>query len=604
MKTLILSLTILQLMCVNLFSQHERLPIQSDEENIMMNFSKLALMDSTTLDSIIIAHMNTYHIPGLTALINTKEDGIIWKRNYGYANVGLQRSIEDSTLFFIASISKTIVATAIMQFWEADSFDLDDDINDYLDNFQVINPYFPNDTITFRMLMLHTSSIHDTWSILSPLGICDEDSPIPLDSFLVNYLTPGGVFYSSANYNYNHAPSDNYWDYSNVGVALLAYIVEKFSGISFDQYCRENIFNPLEMEKTTWFLAGLDTTTLATQYKWIGGQYVPQCHQGWPLWPVGFLKTNKIELEHFLRSYMNWGKYNGVTILDSTTIDLMLSDHLGFPVPGYNDVQGLIWYQYGRINNVWPWPWGHEGGWTLGTRTAMLFQQYENWGVIYFMNMYYVGTHFAHLFILNTLCDYAQIITKLPSTPILVMPADSSSVVDSTSISFVWQECQPDVEKYWFELDTTEQFSTSFIDSTIIDTTYLYSSLQINKRYWWRVKAYNTYGWGDFSEIRTFDTYVTSVESEDIPIEYALEQNYPNPFNPVTTIKYSLPTESRVKLEILNLLGEQVELLVNETNTGGDYEAIWDASNLASGIYFYRLQAGDFVQTRKMILLK
>ena len=77
-----------------------------------------------------------------------------------------------------------------------------------------------------------------------------------------------------------------------------------------------------------------------------------------------------------------------------------------------------------------------------------------------------------------------------------------------------------------------------------------------------------------------------------------------DPFNPVTTIKYSIPTESRVKLEILNLLGEQVELLVNETNTGGNYEAIWDASNMSSGIYFYRIQAGDFIETKKMIFLK
>ena len=242
MRTIVLSLIILLLMCVNLFSQHERLPIKSAEEKVMMNFSKPALMDSTTLDSIIIAHMNTYHIPGLTALINTKDDGIIWKRNYGYANIAMQRPVEDSTLFLIASISKTIVATAIMQFWEADSFDLDDNINDYLEDFEVINPYFPNDTITFRMLMIHTSSMHDNWNILTPIMICDEDSPIPLDSFLVNYLTPGGVFYSSTNYNSSYAPSENYWDYTNVAPTLLAYMVEKFSGISFDQYCRENIF--------------------------------------------------------------------------------------------------------------------------------------------------------------------------------------------------------------------------------------------------------------------------------------------------------------------------------------------------------------------------
>ena len=509
MKTIILSLTIFLLICVNLYSQYERLPIQSDKEKVMMNFSRPTLMDSTTLDSIILDHMDYYHIPGLTALINTKEDGIIWKRNYGYANLEMQRPVEDSTLFLIASISKTIVATAIMQFWEADSFDLDDNINDYLDNFEVINPYFPNDTITFRMLMIHTSSIQDNWNeVLIPLEICDEDSPIPIDSFLVNYLTPGGVYYRSANYDSTHAPSENWWNYINVNVVLLAYLVEKFSGISFDQYCRENIFNPLEMDKTTWFLAGLDTATLAVQYKWIGGQYVPQCHQGWPLWPAAFLKSNKIELEHFLRAYMNWGKYNGITILDSATIDLMLSDHLGYPVPGYNDVQGLVWYQYGRINNVWPWPWGHEGGWTLGTRTAMLFQQYENWGVIYFMNMYYGGTHFAHLFILNTLCDYAQGI-------------------------------------------------------------------------------------------------ITGVEEKSGPVaEFYLEQNYPNPFNPSTKIKYSVPQTANVLIKVYDVLGNEIETLINEEKHTGTYEITWHPKNLPSGIYFYRMNVGNFVETKKMLLIK
>jgi CubicO group peptidase (beta-lactamase class C family) len=139
-----LSLLLLITLClsnISIYSQHERKKKLSNEENILNEFSKSAIMDSTTLDSTIVAHMNTYHIPGLTALINTKDDGIIWKRSYGYANLETQQTVEDSTLFLIASISKTIIVTAIMQFGEADSFDLDDDINNYLEGFQVINPF-------------------------------------------------------------------------------------------------------------------------------------------------------------------------------------------------------------------------------------------------------------------------------------------------------------------------------------------------------------------------------------------------------------------------------------------------------------------------------
>lgn len=89
-----------------------------------------------------------------------------------------------------------------------------------------------------------------------------------------------------------------------------------------------------------------------------------------------------------------------------------------------------------------------------------------------------------------------------------------------------------------------------------------------------------------------------------IPKEYSLSQNYPNPFNPTTSIKYSIPFESLVELKIFNILGQEISTLVNEQKPAGNYEVKFDASVLPSGVYFYRLQAGDFVQTRKMILLK
>jgi len=88
------------------------------------------------------------------------------------------------------------------------------------------------------------------------------------------------------------------------------------------------------------------------------------------------------------------------------------------------------------------------------------------------------------------------------------------------------------------------------------------------------------------------------------PIEYALEQNYPNPFNPSTTIKFAVPKESNVNLSIYNVLGELVSTLVNEPMKPGYYEYDFNASSLASGVYLYRLQAGSFVETKKMILLK
>ncbi len=92
--------------------------------------------------------------------------------------------------------------------------------------------------------------------------------------------------------------------------------------------------------------------------------------------------------------------------------------------------------------------------------------------------------------------------------------------------------------------------------------------------------------------------------SNEIPNEFSLGQNYPNPFNPSTSIQFSLPQTSYVTLEVFNTLGETVGVLASEELSAGTYNYSWVVSNLTSGIYFYKLQAGSFFQTKKMILLK
>lgn len=89
-----------------------------------------------------------------------------------------------------------------------------------------------------------------------------------------------------------------------------------------------------------------------------------------------------------------------------------------------------------------------------------------------------------------------------------------------------------------------------------------------------------------------------------IPEEYVLSQNYPNPFNPTTKITYSIPEEGYVNLTVYNVLGKQVETLVSENKTAGTYEVTFDASKLSSGVYFYKLNSGRNVITKKMLLVK
>lgn len=102
------------------------------------------------------------------------------------------------------------------------------------------------------------------------------------------------------------------------------------------------------------------------------------------------------------------------------------------------------------------------------------------------------------------------------------------------------------------------------------------------------------------------DTVVVGLElfNNDKPVEFKLYQNFPNPFNPTTEIRYSIAEESFVSLKIYNVLGEEVKTLVNEYKSVGNYKKTFDASSLRSGIYIYRVQAGNFVDVKKMILVK
>ncbi|MCW8849250.1 MAG: T9SS type A sorting domain-containing protein, partial [Melioribacteraceae bacterium] len=107
-----------------------------------------------------------------------------------------------------------------------------------------------------------------------------------------------------------------------------------------------------------------------------------------------------------------------------------------------------------------------------------------------------------------------------------------------------------------------------------------------------------------------FVGHITSVDELNIiPEQYSLSQNYPNPFNPTTIIKYSIPNfasnlNSSVVLKIYDVLGREVRTLVNQVQKPGNYEVNFNASDLSSGIYFYSIKAGNFYQTKKLMLLK
>jgi hypothetical protein len=190
------------------------------------------------------------------------------------------------------------------------------------------------------------------------------------------------------------------------------------------------------------------------------------------------------------------------------------------------------------------------------------------------------------------------------SAPELVYPHDYLRQ-STDSMQFVWRQSQPAVDKYWIDLAVDSQFVFVVNDQNVTDTTRLFGSLLPNQTYFWRVRAHNAGGWGPYSVVRRFTRDITDVTTRpETPTEFQLAQNYPNPFNPATVIEFAVPSESRVKLEVYNLIGQNVATLVDEVMGVGYHTVKFDASSLPSGLYLYRMVAGQTSFIRKMMLVK
>ena len=113
-----------------------------------------------------------------------------------------------------------------------------------------------------------------------------------------------------------------------------------------------------------------------------------------------------------------------------------------------------------------------------------------------------------------------------------------------------------------------------------------------------------TFGWARFNPDSTTTGVKEIKNTRTLPVNFELSQNYPNPFNPTTRINYAITTSSQVTLKVYNILGQQVAVLVNGYKNAGNYQLTWDASNLPSGVYIYRIEAGAQVMSKKMTLLK
>ena len=278
------------------------------------------------------------HTPGMAVAV-VRDGQTVLAAGVGFSDLAAKRQVTANTAFHIASVSKTVTATAMMMQCQVGAFKLDDPIDRYLD-FKVVHPSRPDTRITFRHLMTHTSGISDKVYYQVPAFSNAGDPTIGLRDFLVDYLTPQGQWYKSDGC-FGAAPGTT-WDYSNVAVALLGYLSGRV-GRDLKGLTQDELFTPLGMDHTSWTYAGLQPDEVATAYD--VGTGTPQAlpPTGYPDWPAGLLRTSANDFARFLALYTQGGTAGGRTYLKPETLAAMLTPQPRAAGMGEGIEQGLIW---------------------------------------------------------------------------------------------------------------------------------------------------------------------------------------------------------------------------------------------------------------------
>lgn len=232
------------------------------------------------------------------------------------------------------------------------------------------------------MLLTHTSSIQDSDVYNQYYTLQTEpvlpDSPIALGDYMKDYLTSEGKLYNAKDNFLEDAPGTTY-TYTNTGFGLVGYLVEQISGMSFDQYCKTALFEPLGMEHSAWLFKNVDSEQMAIPYGYNDflRQPMPYGFYGYPTYPDGALKTSVNEYARFLSIFINEGKtFEGEQFLKPETVKEMLTLHT---YPGLEDNSvGLAWHFGSKFYN-------HTGG-DPGINTFVAFDPVSRTGAILFTN--------------------------------------------------------------------------------------------------------------------------------------------------------------------------------------------------------------------------
>jgi CubicO group peptidase (beta-lactamase class C family) len=257
------------------------------------------------LDGVMAANLGDKHVAGATVAV-VKDGALYFAKGYGWADPNRRAPVSaDRTLFRIGSISKLFTWTAVMQLVEQGKLDLDTDVNRYLD-FKIPDTY--SQPITLRHIMTHTPGFEEDGR---DLITSDTTRMVPLGKWLSTHI-PGRV-----------RPPGTYSSYSNYATALAGYIVQRVSGMPYDDYIEQRILVPLGMTQTTTRqpLPAKYAADMSGGFKWSGGRFESQKFEIVHPTPAGSIGSSATDMARFMLAHLGNGVYNGQRILaDSTAV--------------------------------------------------------------------------------------------------------------------------------------------------------------------------------------------------------------------------------------------------------------------------------------------
>ncbi len=314
-------------------------------ESVGISAERLARIDKMCNEAV-----QSGDLPGIVSMVVRNGKIVHWKA-YGMADNQSERAMKRDDIFRIASQTKAITSTAVMMLWEEGKFQLDDPISKYIPEFknaQVLNTFQYSDTtwtgipankeITIRHLITHTSGIG--------YGFIDGDERFKMiyhkagivDAFTTEKVKLSENIKKLAKMPLHHNPGENF-TYSE-GLDVLGYLIEVVSGMSFDEFLKTHIFDPLGMNDTRFYLPDSKAGRLvAVQHK-VDGEWqkfpVTSYDPDYPIkgaksyFPGGAgLSSTVKDYASFLQMYLNGGEYNGVRLLSRTTVQAILSNQIG-----------------------------------------------------------------------------------------------------------------------------------------------------------------------------------------------------------------------------------------------------------------------------------